>query len=612
MKTPAIEDLYNNPNLGLAHSIKKRYPEFYEYLLNKYPKDLTFSERLYWYYHNWNGYKQLCPVCGCPSKFHNFRKGYNKYCSIKCSNKDEDKKLKTKETCVERYGGVGYASPIISNAAKETCLEKYGSKNPRENEEINNKIKETCIKRYGTTSPLGSKKVWDKIKQTNLEKYGVEYNINSSQIQEKIKKTNLERYGAVNPLNNLEVREKFKKTNLERYGVEYPFQSNTVQESGKKTRILKYGTDHVLDLQEFKDKAIASRNKSTIDSYPIIQRILKNNDEYIYECSCPHPDCKICTDKKFNIPAAKFYVRKYDGRELCTKLCKESPRESSLEYKICEHLDSLNINYIRNNREILSGKEIDIYIPSYKLGIECNGCYWHSIKYKTQDYHIKKFKECCNCGVTLLTFWEDQIYHKFNIVKSIIDSKLGNNIKIYARCCEVVEVSPEDANNFLQDNHLQGPVRSKIKIGLRYNGQLVSLMTFGQKRISLGNKASSGWELYRFCNKIGISVVGGASKMLKHFIKTYTPEYIESFSSNDISFGDLYKTLGFEQIGESKSYWYVDSKNFKRYHRFNFTKKSLVESGFDSAKSESDIMLDRGFYKIYDSGQTKWLLKCAK
>ena len=58
MKTPTIEDLYNNPNLGLARSIKKRYPEFYEYLLNKYPKDLTFSERLYWYYHNWNGYKQ--------------------------------------------------------------------------------------------------------------------------------------------------------------------------------------------------------------------------------------------------------------------------------------------------------------------------------------------------------------------------------------------------------------------------------------------------------------------------------------------------------------------------------------------------------------------------
>ena len=59
---------------------------------------------------------------------------------------------------------------------------------------------------------------------------------------------------------------------------------------------------------------------------------------------------------------------------------------------------------------------------------------------------------------------------------------------------------------------------------------------------------------------------------------------------------------------EYGSYWYID-KNMNRYHRYNFRKDLLVKEGFDALKSESQITTEYGFYKIYDTGQTKWIYK---
>ena len=144
----------------------------------------------------------------------------------------------------------------------------------------------------------------------------------------------------------------------------------------------------------------------------------------------------------------------------------------------------------------------------------------------------------------------------------------------------------------------------EIKIGLFYEGELLSVMTFGKRKLFGDND----WEMVRFCNKGGIQIVGGASKLLSQFIKDYKPSKIISFSSHDISNGNVYEKLGFKKEGESKtSYWYID-KNFKRYHRYNFTKYQLIKDGYDRSKTEEQIMNDRGYWRIYDSGQSKYIL----
>ena len=132
-------------------------------------------------------------------------------------------------------------------------------------------------------------------------------------------------------------------------------------------------------------------------------------------------------------------------------------------------------------------------------------------------------------------------------------------------------------------------------------------MVFGKKRKSVnGIPSDNAYELYRYCNKKNMQVLGGASKLFTYFIKNYNPIQIESFSSNDISDGGLYKILGFVKEPKiSRSYWYIDS-TMHRMHRFSFRKSELVKQGFDPNLSESQITESIGLLKIYDSGQSKW------
>lgn len=66
------------------------------------------------------------------------------------------------------------------------------------------------------------------------------------------------------------------------------------------------------------------------------------------------------------------------------------------------------IEVIPNSREILPGrKEIDIYIPSLRLGFEYNGNYWHKDKGDPEGPSARKEKLAAEKGVTLHTIWED-------------------------------------------------------------------------------------------------------------------------------------------------------------------------------------------------------------
>jgi hypothetical protein len=125
-------------------------------------------------------------------------------------------------------------------------------------------------------------------------------------------------------------------------------------------------------------------------------------------------------------------------------------------------------------------------------------------------------------------------------------------------------------------------------------------MTFGKGRIALGGK-SNQYELLRFCNKINTIVIGGADKLLKHFIKIYQPKEIISYADRRWSSGDLYEKLEFTKTHVSQpNYWYI--VNNRREYRFGYRKSMLIKKGFDANKTEHQIMFDRKIYRIYDCG----------
>lgn len=581
MNTPRLEDL--NAATSKALYISAHYPEFYEYLMNNFPKDLLFGERLYWYYNHISAYP-LCS-CGQRTKFINSKQGYREFCSYRCMNSSEDVQLRKKKTSIEHYGVDNpMKSKIIKDKNKQTCIEHYGVDNVSKSKIVKDRIKETNILKYGVEAPMQSEQVKLKSKQTCLERYGVEYTGQIPSVVDKKK----EIAQTVEFKNN--IANSIRNTCLERYGVENPSQHS-----------------------EFREKAIKTIKENFLKNNP---NVIGYTETGMWKMKCCHPECTLCKERWYETNQITRWNREVNNIEQCTRLlpvAQANNRNTSLELFIQNILDENNIAYETNVRNVIPPKELDIYIPSHNIAIECNGIFWHSDKVKENEYHREKYEACKQKGIQLLTIWEDWIVNKRDIVKSIILSKLGiYKERIYARKCEIREVSAKNTNHFLEQNHIQGKCSSQKRYGLYYRDELVSIMTFGKKRKAvMGNHNTKDviHELIRFCNKQGYQIIGGASKLLKHFIDKVDPNIIESFSSNDISNGNLYKQLGFVEDNTNNSYWYISPEG-KRYHRSSFTKDAIVRRGWKKNKegwTEAEVMLSKGYSKIYDTGQTKWI-----
>ena len=113
-------------------------------------------------------------------------------------------------------------------------------------------------------------------------------------------------------------------------------------------------------------------------------------------------------------------------------------------------------------------------------------------------------------------------------------------------------------------------------------------------------------ELLRFANKLGTDVIGGASRLLKKFIRDNSDvEEIVSYADRRWSDGSLYEKLGFSLDSTTDpSYFYIVNGHCE--NRMKYQKCKLVKEGFDPSLSEHDIMLSRKMYRIYDCGTLKY------
>lgn len=584
---------FKNSNQYSSVHIKKHFPEFYEWLLDKYknyPQD-KFPAYLYMYF-NHIDCPPKCPVCGSPVPFLSYDRGFQKYCSLKCSNND----------------------PEVIKKKEQTSLERYGTTKPQQTDIVKQKSRETSLKRHGGQGNE-SNFIQEKQNQTMIEKYGVKCFSQNKKLLEKAHQTKLKKYGDAGYTN----REKAKQTYLERFGVESPLGSKEIQEKSKQTILVKYGVEYISQNEGIKDKI----NKTKSQNYKA--RILNTNTNIIdvftkpindteitwFKVKCQCPGCNKCNEKEFELPSSVYYDRIRDNTEICSKLLPIKfgvNSGTSQEVHIRQLLDKYNINYISNTKKILGKEELDIYIPDYKVAIECNGIYWHSTKHKVMNYHVNKMLKCRERGIQLINIWQDWDVNKIDIINSLILSKLGiYRTRLYARQCTIKEVASKECLDFLDQNHIQGRCHSNVKIGLYYNNELMSVMTFTKNNTKFMGSVEE-WTLSRFCSKLNTQVVGAASKLLKYFINNYNPTSINSFASNDISDGGLYKKLGFKESSMNNSYWYINPHTYQRYHRYTFNKRDLVKNGADPNLTEETIMLNEGYCKIYDSGTTKYIM----
>lgn len=289
---------------------------------------------------------------------------------------------------------------------------------------------------------------------------------------------------------------------------------------------------------------------------------------------------------------------------------------SKYEKEIQEYLTENNIKF-EANRQILEGKEIDILVPSKKIGIEFNGLKWHTEWFgkKNHRYHLDKTILCNKHGYDLIHIFEDEYYfHKEIVFHKIshllnLDNKLP---KIYGRKCKVKEIFKNDAEIFLNKYHIQGFTSSSIYVGCFYENNLIGVMTFKK-----GNLKNPYWELTRFATDYNYVCSGVGGKMFNYFIKNYNPEKIVSFADRRWTikpYNNLYTKLGFslEKFNPPDYRYYTDrtkdESKYKRIHKMFLNKQKLHKKyGFPLTMTETEMAKELGYDRIWDCGLIKYI-----
>ena len=236
-------------------------------------------------------------------------------------------------------------------------------------------------------------------------------------------------------------------------------------------------------------------------------------------------------------------------------------------------------------------KEIDVYIPSLKIGFEYNGNYWHSDLYKLSNYHQEKSLLFKQNQIKLIHIWEYEWINKKDILKNFIKDRLGIfDKKIGARQCQIKELDYKVYSVFCNENHLQETCAAKIKLGLFYKDELIQVMSFGCPRFT----DKYEWEIIRECSKLGYCIVGGKERLWKYFLNKYQPNNCISYCDFSKFDGHSYLKLGFkkERLNKPGFVWWEENTNFC-YQRTPWKHNEYKNR----------------FLKIYDCGQLVFIWK---
>ena len=525
---------------------------------------------------------------------------------------------KCKETNNLKYGVDWHTqNKSVRNKITDTWVKNYGVDNPMKSEVVVDRAAKTYFDKTGYNSPLQNPEVRSKIEKTNLERYGTKNAISSEYVKQKRERTLLDRYGVDNALKNESIKNKMMQTTFERYGHTSYLASEENRKQLKKMMQSKYGTDFYSQTTEWKRNRVNDPEK-----VELWDKFIKNPDTILcsYQSKPTIEDLK--NDLGVSYSTVCFWVIKLGIQDKVQYVL------SKMENEVVDFIKNLDytIKIIRHDRKTIEPYELDIYLPDFKIGIECNPTSTHNSSIPSfeknepipYNYHKMKSDLCEKNGVFLFHIFGYEWTHKRGIIESMIRNLLGKNeMKFYARNSKVKRIDNKMCDKFLEENHRQGSSKSPIRYGAFVENELVSVMTFSKLRPTISKNGNDfdfehSYELVRFCSKKNTNVIGVASKLFKKFIVDYSPEFVVSYSDRSHTMGGLYQKLGFVGLKSSKpNYVWVDSNTDLAYHRMNTQKRNLKnflhDDTIDLSKSERQIMIEHGFLQVFDSGTITWV-----
>ena len=493
-----------------------------------------------------------CSICGNQTQFLGLPKGYREFCSYECFLKCDNRKQRVENGFMKAYGVKNcLILPHIREKAQNTLKKNHGvdachllRNDFSITQETKQKIKDTHAKRSFKEKELTTLKR----KQTNLKRYNDEYCVRNESVKNKIKETFRKRYG----------KDNYTQTD------EY--------------KALVSGDNH------FSREHI--QNKENFNKEYMLKHFVKNKRFLIDEC------CVF-----FNV--SESYINEFKRHNNIIIPNKRS-NKALTQQRLYDEIDVEN--KILNSKAVIPPYEIDIFLPDFNLAIEYNGLMFHSLgkseypmlRDVEKDYHLKKTQMCEEKGIQLLHIFESD---NIEIWKSLINSKIGKNTKIYARKCVLKDLKQTEINEFLENNHLQGSCEGSFRYGLFFNNVLVCVLLLEKTK-----NTEHDFELLRFCNLKGYNVIGGASKLLKHFRKHNNGSII-SYANRRWSNGNLYEKLGFTKISYTMPEYFYFYEKDKKYK----LQKNITLENFNPNLSEFENMFNQDYRVIFDCGNMVYL-----
>ena len=259
-----------------------------------------------------------------------------------------------------------------------------------------------------------------------------------------------------------------------------------------------------------------------------------------------------------------------------------------------QKLDELNINYTMNDRNLLGKKELDFYLPDYRLGIEVNLYKYHCVEHiLNKNYHQDKALLAREKNIGLIHLYDDDMK---NLDK--IFAYITRHIKYHigARKCVCKLIDGKTANSFYDQYHLQKSCNTHdtTHIGLYYQDVLVAALSIAKHRY---NK-NYDYELIRYAVHYAYAVSGGFAKMLKFAKDNGISGKLATYVDLDkrLRSQNVYELNGFTYVGLTKpSYIWVNSS-------LHCLSRYQVQKLNKNNQTERELMHESNYVQVYKSG----------
>lgn len=403
----------------------------------------------------------------------------------------------------------------------------------------------------------------EKRRQTNVKTYGIGHPMQAEAVVARMQATCLRRYQADN----------YAKTDLFRkaLSLKNPMHDPAIKERFHDSLERKYGVRRLTDLEAFK-KAVT---KYSMPSGESLRRYMEGIEHVNY-------DAVRKVAMEFGMEHAIAYEKN-----------RKDDRYTALEFFFKARVLPLE----KFDRKVLETRG---WRPDFRvddgLFVNVDGLNVHSeLVNPDKRYHFDLRKGFEGAGKRILQFYEDEVYEKPDIVRSIIQNAAGTiQDRVRGRNCEVVPCTAAIASDLLGRWHLMGKGPNARAIALTDpSGEIVSILTY---KVGLQKQEI---EIVRFASRLGTSVTGGFSKMVAVVRRLFPDRQIFSFCDMRYATGSSYVKSGFKAVGEHVSFEWSDGK--ERHSRF----VCQAGNGLTQRQRAAEMKLHR----IHDAGQVKFVLE---